>query len=137
MSPRHRTRKGGRRRNGVAAVEFAICLPPLIVLMFGSIEACNAIFLDNSTLIVAYEGVREAIKPDATNALVEARCDEILTSRNIQSPVVTLNPADIGAANRGEKITITVSAPCDENSVLPSWFFAGRPVSSSVTMVKE
>ena len=137
MNSRYRTRKDRGWRKGAAATELAMCLPPLIVLVFGSIEACNAIFLDHSTLIAAYEGIREAVKPDSSNALVEQRCNEILASRNIQSVAVTLAPADIAAANRGDNITVTVAAQCDPNSFLPGWFFDGRSVSSSVTMVKE
>ena len=137
MSSKHSTRPVRGRRKGAAATEFAICLPVLLVMIFGSIEACNAIFLDHSTLIVAYEGIREAVKPNSTNALVQQRCNELIASREIESATVTLTPADIAAANRGDNIVVTVTAPCDDNSFLAGWFFAGRSVASSVTMVKE
>ena len=42
-------------------VEFAVCLPMLMVLMLGSIEATSAIFLKQSLVAAAYEGVREAV----------------------------------------------------------------------------
>ena len=53
-------------RSGVAAVEFAVCLPVLVVLILGSIECCSMIFLRQSLAIVAYEGLRVAVKPETS-----------------------------------------------------------------------
>ncbi len=50
--PPSRTRLQQRRRRGVAATEFAVCLPIIVLLVLGTIEACSLIFL-KQTLAIA------------------------------------------------------------------------------------
>jgi Flp pilus assembly protein TadG len=124
-------------RRGAAAVELAICLPLLVLLVMASIEACTMIFLDHSLTIASYEGVRAGINYDGTNADVLARANAIINSRDIQGAQVTINPPDVESAERGETIAVTVSAPCNLNMVIPPWFYDGRTLRSTMTMVKE
>ena len=125
------------RRKGVAATEAALCLPLLIVLTFASIEACDAIFLTHSLNVAAYETIRVAVQPKSTNLDSNALASSTLADQHVHDATVTYDPPDIGDVNRGQPITITISAPVDSNSVLPSWFFTGRTLSARITMVKE
>jgi Flp pilus assembly protein TadG len=122
---------------GAAAVELAICLPLLVLLVMASIEACTMIFLDHSLTIASYEGVRAGINYDGTNADVLARANAIINSRDIKGAKVTLNPTDVASADRGEPIAVTVSAPCNANMIIPPWFYDGRTLRATMTMVKE
>ena len=56
-----RLRRGRRHRDGVAATELAVCLPPLLLLVVASIEFANMIFLNHSLSIAAYESARHAV----------------------------------------------------------------------------
>ncbi len=80
---------GTAQRRGAAAVELAICLPLLVLLVMASIEACTMIFLDHSLTIASYEGVRAGINYDGTNADVLVRCNSIVNLREIQGAEVT------------------------------------------------
>jgi hypothetical protein len=124
-------------RRAAAAAELAICMPVLVTLVLASIEACTMIFLDHSLSITSYEGVRVAINYDATNAQVMARCNEIIAERGVADATVSLNPSNVANVQRGFPITITVSAPCDSNAIIPAWFYGGRTLIESTTMVKE
>lgn len=126
-----------RSRHGVATVELAVCLPMLVLFVMGSIECCNMIFLKHALTTASYEGVRAAIRYDATNADVDARCNEIITSHRVASADIAIDPADVTAVPRGQQVSITVSAPSEANSVLPPWFFGGMTITSTSTMVKE
>ena len=53
-------RVSAKRRGGTAAVEAAVSLPLLIVLVFGAIEVASGVFLSQTLAIAAYEGAREA-----------------------------------------------------------------------------
>ena len=134
-----RSRRCARSRNrrGAAAVELAVCLPALLILLFGSIEISNMIHLDHRLTTASYEGIREAIHFDANNASVRGRCQEVIDARGIQGATVSLDPADVAVVPRGEPITVTVTAPCTANSILPAWFFAGRSMEAASIMVKE
>jgi len=134
---RSRLRSRNRRRRGVAAAEFALCLPLLVILPLATIEACSMIFLNHSLTIAGYEGVRVAINYDGTNADTMDRCNEIITERKVNNSSVSLSVADVSLVPRGTPITITVTAPCDANAIIPPWFFGGRSLTATTTMVKE
>lgn len=127
----------GSRRKGAAVVELAACLPVMVLLMFASIEGCNMIFLKQGLTSAAYESARVALHSRATSTLAMARANEVLTSRRIQGATVTFSPATVETVVKGQPFTVTVSAPCSRNANGPEWFFSGRVLSSSVTMVKE
>ena len=107
----HRPRYTAHR--GIAAVEFAICLPLLVMLPLATIEACTMIFLHHSLTITGYEGVRVAINYDGTNADVMSRCNEIITDRDVIDSSVSISVGDVAVVPRGTPISITVTAPCD------------------------
>ena len=126
-----------RKTRGVAAAELAVCLPVVVLLVIATIEACSAIFLKQSLTVAAYEGVRTALKEGNTAAAVQATCSQILSDRNVEGAIVTLSPADISLLNPGEYIDVTVSAPCDTNSLVPTSFYRGRRLSATASMMVE
>ena len=124
-------------RRAAAAAELALCLPLIVFLLLASLEACSMIFLDHSLTIASYEGVRVAINYDGTNTAVLDRCNEITADRDVAGANVSITPADVATVPRGEHVTVTVSAPCDANAILPLWFYNGKTLTCSTTMVKE
>lgn len=126
-----------RTRRGVAAAELAVCLPIVVLLVLATIESCSALFLKQSLTAAAYEGVRAAIQKGATKGTVQAACQQILDDRRIQSSQVTLNPSDIASLKPGEYIDVSVSAPCNSNSPVPTAFFRGRTLTAKASMMIE
>ncbi len=74
-------RNANLARRGVAAAEFAVCLPVMVLLVLGMVETCSMVFLKQSLAVAAYEGAHTAVKPGATSADVRAVCDNILRDR--------------------------------------------------------
>ena len=134
---RSRTKKSSKNRKGAAVAELAICLPAIVLLVFGAIECTSMIFLRQSVTISAYEGIRVAIRGDSTNAEVEARCNQILAERNINGASITIAPGNLNGIDRGEPVTVSVSAPSDANNILPLQFFTGAELRGNATMIKE
>jgi Flp pilus assembly protein TadG len=124
-------------RKAAAAAELAICLPLMVMLILGSIETCSMIFLRHSLTIASYEGARMAIDYDGTSAAAQARCQEILDAREVVDATINIEPDQVETLSRGEVLSITVSAPCDSNAIIPAWFYGGRTLSHTMTMVKE
>jgi hypothetical protein len=124
-------------RRGVAAAEFAVCLPVLVLVVFASIEACTMIFLKESLTVAAYEGSRVVFQPSATDADIIARCQEVLAERSVEGATVQVLPEDIGSVAAGEPIEIRVSAPCESNAVIPVWFYGGSSMSGSSIVMSD
>jgi hypothetical protein len=124
-------------RRGVAAVEFAVCLPVIVLLVFGSIEASSFIFLKQSLNVAAYEGIRESIRVGSANTDGVDRAQNILVSRNVRDFQISFPNGDSGSAARGDEIVIEVSAPTQTNSPLAGQFVTNRMLTARVVMVKE
>lgn len=108
-----------------------------MLIVLGTIEACNVIFTKQSCEIAAYEGVRGTLITGTTLASVTFRVNNVLTQRGVQGAVVTVTPNDFPTRPYGTNITVNVTAPCDQNSILPAWFYAGQSVVGEVVMMKE
>lgn len=130
-------RRRPNMRRAAATVELAVCLPVLITLVFAAIEASNMVFTKQAVTAAAYEGARTAIRPDATSGNVQARVQEVLDARGVNGTSISTSPGDVGGIARGTRITVTVTAECNANTVGPSWYFTGRTLSVPITMVKE
>lgn len=129
-----KNRQGEQR--GVAAVEFAVCLPVLILLLLGGIECTSMIFVSQSLNVVAYEGIRAAIKSNGTTADAHVRCDEVIAERDLSDVQVTFTPANVDELERGTQISVVVSAPVNSNSVMRLKFFSGE-LKAQAIMIKE
>ena len=83
----HHRRKpaGSSERRAAAATELAVCLPVLTLVVFGSIQACNLIYLKHGAVTAAYEGTLELAKRNATNASMTARAQQVLDARGIRN----------------------------------------------------
>lgn len=135
----HRTKlmRRGQHRRGVAAVEFAICLPVLALLVFGSIEATAFIFLKQSLHVAAYESVRTGSRADATQADATNRGQAILDSRDVRGATIRFVTGDVASVARGEPVVVEVAAPTNINSPLAGQWIANRTLTSRVFMLKE
>ena len=100
-----------RGHSGLAAVEFAVCLPLIILLVFGAVEASSFIFLKQTLNIAAYEGIRESIKAGSDNVKGAQRAENILRSRDVNEYEIVFPSGQAGRSKRGENVVIEVRAP--------------------------
>ncbi len=126
-----------KQRRGAAIVEFAVCLPIVMILILGSIEATSAIFLRQALTTSAYEGIREAIRTSSTTAEATARAQTVLTSRQVRGSTIRFTPALTESAARGSNIVIEISAPFGANSPFMGRVIADRINTVRTVMVKE
>jgi Flp pilus assembly protein TadG len=121
----------------VAAAEFAVCLPIVVLLLLGAIEACSMIFLKQSLSIAAYEGARTGLSSKATAADVQTVCGQIFTDRRIDGGTVSISPDNFDTVGPGVLFDVVTTAPCDGNTVLPNMFYRGRQMSAVMSMMTE
>lgn len=124
------------RRSGVAATEFAVCLPVLLLILLGTVECCTMLFLQQSLAAAAYEAGHTALRPDATSADARATAEAILADRDVRGASVVV-PANLASLAEGTYFEVRVSAPTDSNRALPLRFFGGQTLTASAVFMKE
>lgn len=134
---RRTNQRRSSRKRGVAAAEFAVCLPLIILLVFGSIEATSFIFLKQTLNIAAYEGIREAIKVGSDNALAKAKAENILQARDVKGYEIAFPNGQSQLIQRGKNVVLEVRASTAANSPLVGQFINDRSIVVRVVMVKE
>ena len=117
------------RRRGTAAVELAVCLPVLVIIVLGSIEATNALFLKERLTASAYEGARKASTPNKTSVDATTAAQAVLTQFGVAGGSITVTPTVGTATAAGTQITVTVTAPLSSNSITRA-FIVGKAVST-------
>ena len=137
-----RIRRRRHHRSGAAAIEMAIVLGLLILLVFGIIEMGRAIMVNQVITNAAREGARRAVIPGATDAQVQARVDQYLAAANITGATRTIEingaPGTLAGAPARAQVGVSVSVPYSNvsygifNLISPSRTFVAR-----VNMRKE
>ncbi len=137
MKQKNKNRIPRRRRRAAATVEFAVCLPVVILIVFGSIEAASMLFLRQATIQASYEAAKVAILLEGDNATATDAAIAVTNGRKLNGVVVTFEPSDVSAAAPGDIIRVTTSVPGDFNSLLPFGPFRNRTVAATANMIKE
>jgi hypothetical protein len=122
---------------GVAAAELAVCLPVVVLIVLATIEACSALFLKQSLTVASYEGVRTALAERNVPGSVQTACNQILKDRKVQGAKITIKPNDLTKLKPGDYVDITISAPCNSNSVVPATFYRGKTLTATASMMIE
>ncbi len=136
-NPLHRRRQAKlHTRSGAAVVEFAVCLPVIMMLVLGAIEATSMIFLQQSLTAAAYEGVREATRVAATDEAARRVAENVLTTRQVKNFTVSFTP-NPSTATRGQRVVVNVTAPVSQNSPFIGHVLKDRVLSAQATMLKE
>jgi Flp pilus assembly protein TadG len=113
-----RTATTQRGERGAAAVEFALVLPLLVVLVFGIVEFSIAYNHKQGLHAAAREGARLAALPQSSESDVADKVrdalDGVLNTTEINAATITITPDKThpcdGAAP-GTHVVVTVSAP--------------------------
>jgi hypothetical protein len=126
-----------KSRRGAALVELAVSLPVLFLITMATVETCRVIYLRQSIKIAAFEAARLSILPNATFEIVKIQTDCVLLGRNIRNYEVTCTPDPPSSAKEGDLITIRITAPIAENSLMTSWIYRDRVIDESVRIMKD
>jgi Flp pilus assembly protein TadG len=128
-----------QKRKGTAVVELAVCLPVLVIIAFGAIEATNAVFLKERLTAAAYEGARSATGPGHTTATATAVAQNVLTQFAISNSTITISPTITISTTTGTQVTVTVAAPFSSNSCMTPYILGKvlGNVSATVVMIHQ
>lgn len=131
------TTTSARRRDRTAAVvtEFAICAPILFLFFFASLEFSRVNMIRQSVENAVYEGARRGIVPGATADNCRTSAQAVLSSISATGSTITITPSVI--TKDTPEVTVAVTVPVANNSWVIPVFFAGKSISSSMTLQRE
>lgn len=115
----------------------AFCLPLVLFLIFGTVEACSMIFLKQALTVASHEGARVALQPGSNAADVEAVVNQILADRRIRNGTISMSPSDLNTVAMGMPIEVRATAPAASNGLVPIRFYSGHALTAATTMLKE
>jgi len=124
-------------RKATATVELALCLPAMVILVFGSIEVAHFIHLKQDLSICAYEAGKVATRRGNAQADVTKRFQEIAAAKGVKNASLSVTPAITSQMPAGTEITLTASAPASANYDLPISYFSNRILNASVVVVRQ
>jgi Flp pilus assembly protein TadG len=133
---RNRYRKLRRlERRGAVTVEFAFCVPVLLLFFFGSIEFARVNMIRQTIENAVYEGCRRGVVPGATADDCRAAAQSVLNGVAAQGADITVSPAVID--DDSHEVTVSVSVPINSNSWVAPFFFRDTSVSGAMTLRRE
>jgi len=124
-------------------VELALCLPLLLALAFGMIESSNLVHLRTRMYSAAYESARLATRPTtasntaATSTAVTNYCTTILQQLGVKGGQVTLSPANLSTVVPQQLVTVTITAPLNQNSFTSLIIKSSQTITAQATLVVE
>ncbi len=104
-----------RNKNGAVAIELAISILLILLIVFGIIELGFAFFTKAMVTNAAREGARYAVTVDANDSSIKQRVKDYLTGAaltNITDDEITISPsvtADPKSPLGGTPVTVTVT----------------------------
>lgn len=131
----NRCLRAKRGRRGAATVELAFCLPVLFTVVFAIVEFSRVLQVQQTLREAAFEGARVGIALDATSSDVIAAATAITNAAAIQSPTITVSPAQL--TYNSTTVSVTVSTTPAQNGWFLRFFNAGSVISATITLDRE
>jgi Flp pilus assembly protein TadG len=127
--------KRSKNRTGSLTIEVALCLPVLILLLFGCYELARTNMILHGTQSAAYEGARTGIIPGATPEKIEQSVGFVLRTIGVQDFQVEIIPADIQRDT--ESVEVIVRVPVANNLSLPRLFVEDPTFKGTCKLSRE
>ncbi len=124
-------------RRGIATVEMAVVLPLLLILVLGTIEICQRLFLRQTAVVATYEGIRLAARKSSNPADIVNRCQSILANRRVTGATVTVSPATFKDISTGSPITVEIKVPWAANTATRFVLKDQGQITVKATMLRE
>lgn len=128
-------------RSAVAAVECAVILIVLGILVVGVLEMGRALMVKEELSDAARRGCRAGILPLGSNAAIAAQVNKVLDDSKIKPSDATITVqvndvvADASTAKQNDKISVAISVPIAKVCWIAPHFFANSSIESETTVM--
>ncbi len=139
MFPRTRKHRLAKYRKGVAVAEAAICIPVVLLLVFGTLELCQLIFIKERASICAFEGARVGVKRRADRDDAYNAAHEMMLAFGFEKAQfdVIVTPADFEPLEALEPIAVRVEVYLTGAPLLLGSTIGTQTIRSTVRMARE
>jgi len=120
-----RRRRKRNKRHGVAAVEFAVAAPLLILIVFNGIEASHYVALRHSAKQISYAAATDIILTNDSDEDIEQRYENLAVASGFTNPTVTISDVP------NQLASVVVTIPYNENSGFAKLFNQQDAISES------
>ncbi|WP_153556759.1 TadE/TadG family type IV pilus assembly protein [Roseimaritima sediminicola] len=122
-------------RRGIAAVEFAVILPAVILVILASLEITRGFTVQHALQEAAMNGCRIYTLGDKDQADAQAMIDRSLAEAGILGYAVAYTPATKAEiVSDLQPVSVTVTVPYSRVGIGIEWFLAGTDIAASVTL---
>jgi Flp pilus assembly protein TadG len=131
-----------RPRRAASAVEFALVLPFLGILVLGMFEIARALMVKEALSDAAQRACRTASLPGQSNTAVQADVDNIMSDNKITGYTTTIQvngtTADVSTAQRNDQVSVKVGVPVTQVFWTTTFFVTSQMVESeAVVMLRQ
>jgi len=132
-------RRNRRGHRGIAAVEMALLLPLLLMLVFGMIEYGSLFWRSQQVATAARNGARRGVMSGATATDVTTSVDQTMLQSGMGTTnyTVTCTPPNPATLATGASFTVKVTVPYADIKLTGFPVPTPTQVARSVTMAKE
>lgn len=135
----------GKRRLGAAAVEFAVIVPFMGLLIYGMFEISRGMMVKEILTNAARKGCNTGIKPGKTNTDIINDVNNILSDNNINSSSATITIlvrdqpySSSTPPKQFDKVSVQVSIPVSATTWGSTWILKGQAIESeTVVMMRQ
>jgi Flp pilus assembly protein TadG len=133
-----------KKRQGAAAVEFAVIAPVFLLVILGMMEIGRVIMVRQIMVNASREGARLAVVDGSTSSSVSSTVQTYLRSAGIKTATVSvLNGSgaavEPGPLSNGTPINVQVSVPLSDIGLLtkPIFFSSTASIKANTVMLRE
>jgi Flp pilus assembly protein TadG len=133
LRPRNAAHPAARR--GAAAVEFAMTVPILFVLLFAALEIGRMNMIWQTANNAAYEAARACVVPGATASDGRTAGLSLLQDIKATGGTVTISPSTI--LDTTPQVTATVTVPFNGNMWVRPFYSKDKSVQVTCTLARD
>lgn len=130
-----RIRKRQEQRSGAVAVEFALTLPLLFLMLFGAVELSHANMVFHAAEAAAYEGAREGILPGATSTDCRRAARRILNISKVRLAGIVVTPSNLSTETTTVRVEVRI--PYRRNTIITPLFTDSLVIRRSCELTRE
>jgi Flp pilus assembly protein TadG len=126
-------KKVAAMRGGAVVVEMAFVLPVILLFFFAASEFTRVALMRPTIDTAVYDAARRAMVPGATAADAERVARGVLATVGITNATFSVSTLRVDVP----RVTVTIVASVEANTLGPARFFRGRTISRSLTLRRE